>query len=472
MKLRTRLVVSFTYVLVVVIVALAIPLGIVLRDRARSELEALALTNAQTVAALLDRGRLAPNPAATRTLARDANRYAADVGGGGRVVVLNAKGIVIADSSGLDLGQNFITTGRPEVVQAFTSIPTALTRYSQDEGGNIVVAAAPIIDEGSLVGVVRISRGVQQVQANVTRATVGILIVALAGLAAGLAIAFALAGSLARPLSRLAVAARRLGAGDLTSRAGAVGGTNELTDLAGSFDEMADRLERTVRAQREFVANASHQLRTPLTGIKLRLEAAAHAGPNDDLQAQLHAADVEVDRLAAIIDRLLLLSRRVEEGQASESDLGHAVERAVDRWRDRARAAGSTLSWTGTGGTAIADSGDLDQLLDALIDNAITHGGGSVEIEAATQGDALVLAVQDQGTGISAEERSRVTERFYRGRDAPSGGSGLGLAIARELAEASGGTLRVKEAPGGGTRIEVLLRRGGKAVPSPGDADP
>ena len=443
-----------------------------LRDRARSELEALALTNAQTVAALLDRGRLAPDPAATRTLARDANRYAADVGGGGRVVVLDAKGIVIADSSGLDLGQNFITTGRPEVAQAFRSLATALTRFSQDEGGDIVVAAAPIIDEGSLVGVVRISRGVAQVQARRharDRGHPGRRARrpgrrARDRLRAG---RFACATPVPAGAGRAAPGRRR----PLVAR-GRRRGNGGAHRAAGSFDEMADRLERTVRAQREFVANASHQLRTPLTGIKLRLEAAANAGPDDNLHAQLQAADVEVDRLATIIDRLLLLARRVEEGQASESDLGHAVERAVDRWRDRARAAGSTLTWTGTGGTAVADPGDLDQLLDALIDNALTHGGGSVQIEAGPQGDALVLAVQDGGTGIAAGERSRVTERFYRGRDAPSGGSGLGLAIARELAEASGGTLRVQEAPGGGTRIEVLLTRGGTAPPSSRDAGP
>src|SRR5262245_18625490 len=129
MKLRTRLVASFAYVLIVVIVALTVPLGVVLRDLARSELEALALTNAQTVAALLDGGRLADDPAAARTLTRDANRYGADVGG--RVVVLNADGIVLADSEGLDVGQNYITPGRPEVARAFDSVANSLTRTSQ-----------------------------------------------------------------------------------------------------------------------------------------------------------------------------------------------------------------------------------------------------------------------------------------------------------------------------------------------------
>jgi len=260
MKVRTRLVVSFAYVLLVVIVALTVPLTIVLRDRARSELEALTLTNAQTIAAVLNQDRLGDDPPDRRALVRDMRRYAADVGG--RVVILGADGIVLADSDGEDLGRDFATPGRPEVARALASQANAEVRMSEDEGGDIAVAAAPIIDEGELVGVVRISRGVQTVQDNVGRATAAIVAVALGGLLAGLGIALALARSLARPLSRLAAVAQRLGAGDLSTRAGKLEGGTEVDELAGSFDEMAGRFERTVRAQREFVANASHQLRS------------------------------------------------------------------------------------------------------------------------------------------------------------------------------------------------------------------
>jgi len=460
MKLRTRLVASFAYVLLVVIVALTVPLALVLRDRARSELEALTRTNAQTIAAVLNQ----PALKARRALTRDVRRYAADVGG--RVVILDAKGLVIADSAGEDLGQDFATPGRPEVARALDSETHAEVRRSEEEGGDIAVAAAPIIDEGELVGVVRISRDVKTVQENVGRATAAIVAVATGGLLAGLVLAVALARSLARPLSRLAVVARHLGAGDLSARAGKLEGGVEVDELAGSFDEMAGRVERTVRAQREFVANASHQLRTPLTGIKLRLEAAIAETRDEAVRDQLRAADTEVDRLAQIIERLMTMASQIEEGRVPQADLGDVVGRAMERWHERAAQASSSLirdgSIDGNTVSAVADPDDIDQILDVLIDNALTHASGRVEISVSANGERATVSVADRGPGIAANEVARVTERFFRGSGAPTGGSGLGLAIARELAERWGGGIQV-HGDVDGTRVEVWFRTTGDA---------
>ena len=459
MKLRTRLVASFAYVLLVVIVALTVPLAIVMRDRARSELEALARTNAQTIAAFLNGDSLDDDPRERRALRRDVRRYAEQVGS--RVVVLDGSGVVLADSDGEDVGESFATPGRPEVVRALESQVTAEVRRSDEERGDIAVAAAPVIDEGELVGAVRVSRDVQTVSENVGRATAAIVAVALGGLLAGLLLAVAIARSLARPLSGLAAAARRLGAGELSTRAGKLEGGSELTELAGSFDEMAGRVERTVRAQQEFVANASHQLRTPLTGIKLRLEAAIAEAPDEAVREQLRAADKEVDRLAQIIERLLTMASQIEEGGTPYADLGDAVGRAAQRWRERAVQASTSLDEDAPDGaavSAVADPDDLDQVLDVLIDNALTHAPGRVEVTASAEGRRATISVVDHGPGIPEDEAGRVTERFFRGRGAPAGGSGLGLAIARELAERWGGGIDVR---GGadGTRVDVWFPR-------------
>ena len=455
MKVRTRLVLSFTYALLVVIVALTVPLAIVLRDRARAELEARALANAQTAAALLDASQLDQERGRER-LEDDIEEFAEE---GGRVIVLDPDGVVVADSDGEDVGQRYDTPGRPEVEAALDRVVSAGVRPSRDEGGDIVVAAAPVVEDGELVGVVRISRDVEDVQGNVTTATLVIGAVAVAGLVAGLVLAFVLARSLSKPLSGLALAARRLGRGDLTTRAGPVSGGDELEQLGRSFDEMAARMERAMRAQREFVANASHQLRTPLTGIKLRIESALAESDDPGVRHELRAMDAEVDRMAGMVDSLLVMARDIEEGHDTHVEAHAAAVTAAERWADRATAAGATISVTGEPVIAVANPGDLGQVLDVVLDNAITYAPGPIEIRTAPDETRAIVSVLDRGPGIASEDRPRVTERFYRARASRGPGSGLGLEIARELAEKWGGWLEVTSEPVGGTRVDVAFRR-------------
>jgi signal transduction histidine kinase len=457
MKVRTRLVLAFAYVLITVIVALTVPLAVTLRDRSRIESESQALSSAQTFASSLDASDLDQTRASAKLRLRDAVAEFASQIPEGRVVVLTADGTVVADSTGEDLGLDYSNGLRPEVESALGDPPTphVETRHSDELGADLLAAAAPILDNAVLVGAVRVSQDISQVTSAVNRVTVGVIVVGITGLIAGLVIAFALAGSLARPLSRLAATARRLGSGDLSARAGDVRGAREIDDLGHSFDEMADRLERTVQAQREFVANASHQLRTPLTGMKLRLESAAAQSEDPEVTRQVQAADTEVDRLAETVNRLLVMARDAEAGTvgAPPSDLRAAAAHACERWRERAEHLDSSVQTAGELATAAIDPTDLDQILDNLIDNALAYAPGTVDIETGR----TFVAVRDHGAGIPTDERERVTERFYRGRGAPSGGSGLGLAIVRELAERWGGSVRIEAPEDGGTRVLVTL---------------
>lgn len=460
---------AFGYVLLVVIVALTIPLAINLRARAKSELEDQALLTAQTIAAGIGKDGLRSGS----SLSRAASTYAEQVGG--RVIVVDAVGNVLADSSGLVTPdtRNYADCARPEILSALaltcvdpvtgrvrpevpkTPAPETTIRFSHTLDAELLAAAAPVLDQGEVFGAVRITQNVEGVNTAVRNVTLAIAAIGLVGLAAGMLVAFALANSLARPLTRLADSARRIGAGDLAARAGDVGGAQEIRALGETFDEMASRVERTVRSQREFVANASHQLRTPLTGMKLRLEAAAADTADPEVRRQVEAADREVDRLADTVDRMLMIARGVEEGRATPVDLRDAADRAAARWRGRAEEAGSSLAAVGGGATALADPVDLDQVLDNLLDNALAYGTGPIEVEATQVAERATLAVSDRGPGIPAEELGRVTERFYRGRGAPPGGSGLGLAIAREIAAKWGGELVVLNDERGGTRVEL-----------------
>lgn len=437
------------------IVALGVPLTVNLQRRATAELETRALIQAQGIASAIGPENMAPS---RRTELVDIADVAADQVGG-RVIVVDADSVLLADSDRADpLDELFDPAERPELRSSLEGTPDSVIRFSLDLGQDIMATAVPIMDENGLVGAVRITQSVQQVSDNVRRITLGLLAIGGAGLAAGLLIAFGLAGSLSKPLIRLADAARRLGSGDLSARAEDVKGASEIEQLGRSFDDMADRLERTVRAQREFVANASHQLRTPLTGMKLRLESALGSAPSADVRRQLQAADHEVDRLAEIVDRLLVMAREIEEGQPTRVDVKDALERAISRWDERAKRLHSTLLGSGVGGEAQGNPADLDQILDNLLDNAIAYAPGEVMVESGRVDGLVFVAVQDRGPGIPADEIARVTERFYRGQGAPVGGSGLGLAIARQLAEKWGGELRIAPREGGGTRIEVRLK--------------
>ena len=445
---------AFGYVMLVVLIALGVPLAVNLQQRARLELETEALIQAQGIASAVGSENLLPKRG--DVLASIVEQSAPQVGG--RVIVVDPEGILVADSqSSQSLGTLYATDGRPEIGQALAGIAESITRHSDELGTDLLATAVPIRDEGRIVGAVRITKPMSEVISQTRRATLGLIAVGLAGLASGLLLAWGLAGSLARPLRRLADTSERLGAGDLAARTEKVRGTAEIEQLGRSLDDMADRLERTVRAQREFVANASHQLRTPLTGIKLRLESALDGDPSTELRTQLEAADREVDRLAEIVARLLVMAKEIEDGQATRVDVGDAVSRAVARWEERASRLGASLLARGEGGDAQGNPADVDQILDNLLDNAIAYAPGEIVLEAHREDGRVVLAVQDRGPGIPETERERVTDRFYRGRGAPAGGSGLGLAIARELAEKWGGSLQVRGVEGGGTRVELRL---------------
>jgi signal transduction histidine kinase len=252
----------------------------------------------------------------------------------------------------------------------------------------------------------------------------------------------------------------RLGAGDLNARA-TPQGPEEIASLATSFNRMASELGSTVRSQRDFVANASHQLRTPLTGLRLRLEAAqADGGPAGE---EAGKAMAEVDRLSALVEDLLSLQSAASAGGPGEpTDLAAAATDAVERWEPEADRSGMTLRAEAPSPVvAEASPADLAQVLDNLIENAIRYAGPGARITVAARngGRAAVVSVSDTGPGIPSEERDRVFERFYRGANGRSGapGTGLGLAIVAEVAGRWGGKAALGAAPGGGTEVEIRL---------------
>jgi two-component system, OmpR family, sensor kinase len=437
-------------VLVLAVVSLGVPLALSLRDRVNAEVHSQALSQADVVAATSADLLSPPNAAALGMVVRSSGATVR-----GRVLIVNTRGRVLADSAGsLALGSNY--SSRPEIAAALRGRSVQTQRASRSLGENILATAVPVLHNGSAIGAVRITQSVTAVQ-HAVRSTVAKLgLIAGTVLLLGLLAGGVIARQVALPLRRLEGAAKRLAGGDLAARA-VVEGSSEQRSLSASFNEMADRVQRLIGAQREFVADASHQLRTPLTALRLRLEEARATGVEPAVAAELDAGTAEVDRLAAILDELLVLSRAEDrELEGERVDLPDAVRRAIERWDAAAHARQITLRPADEQpGAAWCARADLDRALDVLIENALAYSPAGGEVTLAS-GEGRI-EVCDQGPGLAPGEEQLVFERFHRGRAGRQGpeGSGLGMAIARTLARAWHGEARLGNRAGGGA-VAVL----------------
>ncbi len=375
----------------------------------------------------------------------------------GRVIVTDSRGRVVADSAGgstagVDYGS------RPEVRGALNGHGEQIQRHSQTLGEDILATAVPIMHGRQIVGAVRITQSVAAVHKAVRTAILDLAVLAAVVLFLGLIAGALVAQRVAQPIRRLDAAARRVASGDLDARV-AMEGSTEQQSLAGTFNEMTSRVKRLLRGQQDFVADASHQLRTPLTGLRLRLEALRDRYQADPATArELDAGMGEIDRLSRMVDELLVLSRAGERELPGEAvDLEATARRAVERWHD---AAGrhdidlALLAEEPAGQTTCAKA-DLDRILDVLLENAVHYSppGARVELHC-SPGRIEVL---DEGPGLAPNEP--VFDRFYRGsagRRGP-GGTGLGLPIARELAREWGGEVELENRQGQGARAAVTM---------------
>lgn len=455
MSTRALLLLAFSYLLVLSLVAFGVPLGVNLARRTDREIRAKARSQADVVAvgaaALL---RPAQAPGLRRMVAASAPPIR------GRVVVVDTRGRVIADSAtALSLGAVYLGPQRPEIGQALAGRALQERRRSRTLGRELLVTTAPVRDaQGRVRGAVRVTQSVSAVAHAVRRNVVGLLAVGLLVLLVGLGAATLLARRLARPVLTLAAAADRVAAGDLTT-AVPVAGAREHRALATAFNTMTARVSRNLQAQQEFVADASHQLRTPLTGLRLRLEEAAAESPGPAASAHLEAATAELDRFSHTIDELLVLSRGAEpDAPASSVDLAETARAAVARWQTAATARGHRLSLrVAAPGRAWCARGDLDRALDGVLENAVryTPEGGTLEVVAGPGG----IDVCDSGPGIPDDELDVVLERFRRGRGgrAAGPGTGLGLTISRELTRRWGGELTLERREPTGLKVRLRL---------------
>lgn len=261
---------------------------------------------------------------------------------------------------------------------------------------------------------------------------------AVLAIGAGGAIAFLQSRLLRAPLAGLQRRAESLGSGQKRDPVRA-SGIPEVDRVAELLERSADRVDRLIAAERQFASDASHQLRTPLTALSMRLEEIMAAEDQQTVREEAGSALAQVERLATVVEHLLE-GVRDNNLRAGPVPLDDVVLQQVVEWEPAFAARNRVVRATGTRGlVALATPNGLSQVLATLLENSLIHGGGTVTVSTRSTGISLVVEVTDEGPGVPGELGARIFERSVSGRR----GTGLGLAVARELAEADGGRLEL-----------------------------
>ncbi|MFF9652637.1 ATP-binding protein [Streptomyces sp. NPDC014622] len=327
-----------------------------------------------------------------------------------------------------------------------------------------IVIASPVVRDGDVVAVVVIDSPTSEMRARTLRGW--LLIVAGEAIAMLVAVgaAIRLTGWVLLPVRTLDAATHDIASGRMRSRVAASGGPPELRRLARSFNEMADNVESVLEQQRAFVADASHQLRNPLSALLLRIELLALELPEDN--EEIASVRTEGKRLAQVLDDLLDLA--LAEHAAADlrlTDIGALTEERVASWRPVADDKGVRLRSDGpTAVTAWTDPIALSSALDAVIDNALkfTPAGEEVLVTVGSGRDDVTVVVADHGPGLTPQELERVGDRFWRSTQHQNvKGSGLGLSISKALLAAGGGSLDCTANEPHGLRVTMTVPRNG-----------
>ena len=345
--------------------------------------------------------------------------------------------------------QNRLRSGLPpdptDAADAAHSLPDRFVSISRDGGPPFTFGGPP--GTGDVITARAVTKNFKvTVVADDSVATEGVteaLVVtgSLALLAVGVAVALAMfqARRLARPMQERAGAADRLGSGDARPL-GRRYGVAELDRVAEGLDESAQRISDMLAAEREFAADASHQLRTPLTALSMRLEEMVAAADQPAVVREEGAAAlVQTERLAEVVSQLLGRTRSPAGGSRKRVSIDDVVAQQVVEWDPAFRRKNRKLEVAGDKNLrAYGKPGTLSQVVATLLDNALVHGAGTVTIRTSRTPNSVVIEVRDEGRGVPAELVPRIFERSVSGKP---GGTGLGLALARSIAAADGGNV-------------------------------
>ncbi|MDI2128625.1 sensor histidine kinase [Yinghuangia seranimata] len=331
-----------------------------------------------------------------------------------------------------------------------------------------IVVAVPVIHRGDVVAVAITESPTAKMRAKTIDSWLFLAAGEAVALLAALLAANRLTGSILRPVKVLDAATHEIATGRLGVRVAAAQGPPELRRLAKSFNEMADNVETVVEQQRAFSADASHQLRNPLSALMLRIEELGLSLAPED-QPTLDGVRDEGRRLSYVLDELLELALAENAANSGAErvpvDVADLVRERLDAWEPVARGRGQAFDQQGPRAlTGHVDPIALGSALDAILDNALKFSpdDATVTVGVAAVGGRLEIRVADRGPGLGTEELRRVGDRFWRSpHHSNIDGSGLGLSIARTLLRATGGHLDFAARDGGGLIVTVTVDRAG-----------
>lgn len=454
-----RVVLSYLAVALFVLVVLEIPLAVRYAQDAEYRLSVALERDAVVVADLVSD---ALREGAVRVTPELGDYATTDL----RIVIVDADGDTVYDSvdpDAVDLGRDF--SSRPEVAEALSGIRATGTRFSVTLDQELQYVAVPVASGGIVHGAVRITYPTDALRAQVLRTWLLFALTGLAVLVAVVPVGIAVARWVTRPTTALTERVERLADGELDVRADATVGPPEVRELAAGFNAMADRLGTLLADQRAFAADASHQLRSPLTALRLEIEQLTDMEDDERTEA-VDRSVREIERLTGIVTSLLTLARHdgSDEVELLDVDAAAIARERIAAWRPlaaqrRVRLSDDTVSEVAS---ARCGEGFLEQILDVLIANAATVSpdGGTIRIRVEETADGPVrILVEDEGAGLEEDALERAFERFWRAPGRPRGsGSGLGLPIARRLARLAGGDVALERREPTGIRAVVTLR--------------
>ena len=454
-----RVVLSYLAVALFVLVVLEIPLAVRYAQDAEYRLSVALERDAVVVADLVSD---ALREGAVRVTPELGDYATTDL----RIVIVDADGDTVYDSvdpDAVDLGRDF--SSRPEVAEALSGIRATGTRFSVTLDQELQYVAMPVASGGIVHGAVRITYPTDALRAQVLRTWLLFALTGLAVLVAVVPVGIAVARWVTRPTTALTERVERLADGELDVRADATVGPPEVRELAAGFNAMADRLGTLLADQRAFAADASHQLRSPLTALRLEIEQLTDMEDDERTEA-VNRSVREIERLTGIVTSLLTLARHdgSDEVELLDVDAAAIARERIAAWRPlaaqrRVRLSDDTVSEVAS---ARCGEGFLEQILDVLIANAATVSpdGGTIRIRVEETADGPVrILVEDEGAGLEEDALERAFERFWRAPGRPRGsGSGLGLPIARRLARLAGGDVALERREPTGIRAVVTLR--------------